>query len=86
MHSITSRCVPDVCQQEVATLVVNNGSGTSLLVLLVFMHLGCVPGDCRQVQLWLMPLIMQKIVWVIQLARCGAIVASCHRSWGKSRR
>ena len=35
----TSRCVSECCRQEVATLVVNNGSGTIPLVLVVFMHL-----------------------------------------------
>ena len=37
--SCTSRCVLEVGRQEVATLVVNSGSGAFLLVLLVFMHL-----------------------------------------------
>ena len=52
LSSCTSRCAQEVCRQDVATLVVNNGSGTILLVLLVFIHLGCVPDDCWQVQLW----------------------------------
>ena len=67
-----------------------------ILVLRVFMHLGCVPDDCRQVQLWLLPQIME-IVKVIRdvdqiVASCREIVevscccdveqilASCHRS------
>ena len=68
---LTSRYVHDVCRQEVAVLVVDYGSGMLFLVLLVFVHLYCVPDDCRQALL-------------VQTCDVEQIVASSHRSWRKT--